>query len=157
MVLKGYVDDVLLDSYYEECKYGVEENIFNLSRIVDFLMLWNIVYVFFWDVVLDFVEDFEFVCLLVNFGWFLNLCIYDGFLLNSLDVLLNGVVCMWLGSFLFDVFLKEGFLLDRMFLGCFLILGINCDLLESMVIGVYMIFCLLLKVDGDFLVECFLG
>ncbi|QTN34847.1 FAD-dependent oxidoreductase [Cognatishimia activa] len=157
MVLKGQADDALLDSYHEERKYGAEENISNSSRTADFLTPRNTAHALFRDAVLDLVEDFEFARPLVNSGRLSNPCTYDGSSLNSPDALPNGPARTRPGSPLPDAPLEEGFLLDRMSSGCFSVLGINCDLPESIAIGADTISCLSLKADDGLLAERFLG
>lgn len=113
LVLDGFVFEILIDIYYEECVYGVDENILNLICLIDFIILKFKVSYMFCNVVLELVEYYVFLCLIVNFGWLLLLCIYDGLLLNGVDVLMGGFKCICVGSLCFDVLIEDGYLFDQ--------------------------------------------
>lgn len=121
-VIKGDAPVSLLDSYHEERKFAAAENIRNSSRTADFLTPRNTAHALFRDAVLDLVEEYDFARPLVNSGRLSTPCTYDGLSLNGVDALPNAPMRTRPGSPCCDAPLDDGFLLNHLKGGLYLLL-----------------------------------
>ena len=140
LVIKGFAQDALLDTYSEERVYGADENILNSTRATDFLTPKSEISKTFRNAVLELARDYEFARPLVNSGRLSVPCVYDGLSLNGADDL-DGPARTRVGAPCVDAPLANGYLLNRL-PGRFTLMAINTqapDLNEVDGIGIHIL------------------
>jgi 3-(3-hydroxy-phenyl)propionate hydroxylase len=125
-VLSGRAPETLLDSYDGERILAADENILNSSRSTDFITPKSEVSRLFRDAVLDLAGRLPFARSLVNSGRLSMPSIYDGSTLNGPDVA-EMPRRTRPGSPAADARTSEGWLLDRLGGGEFILLAMNVD------------------------------
>lgn len=148
LVIKGLADENLLDSYSSEREYGADENILNSTRATDFLTPKSAMSKRFRNAVLKLARHHEFAQPLVNSGRLSLPCVYDDLALNGPDEL-NGPARTRVGSACVDAELGNDVYLLSKLGDRFVLLGINCDLPESLVECGIEISCLKLSTTSD--------
>lgn len=126
LVIDGKAPETLPDSYDAERVHGADENILNSSRSTDLITPKSEISRVFRDAVLDLAEHYEFTRPLVNSGRLSVPCTYDGSPLNTPDALPLGPVRSRPGSPCSDAPVEDGFVLDQLRCGGFVVLGLNC-------------------------------
>ncbi len=132
LVMDGKAPETLLDSYDIERVHGADENIMNSSRSTDFITPKSDISRIFRDAVLDLAEHHDFARPLVNSGRLSVPCTYDGSPLNSADALPDGPMRTRPGSPCADAPVGDGFLLDHLQAGDFVLLGLNTDVPDTL-------------------------
>jgi 3-(3-hydroxy-phenyl)propionate hydroxylase len=158
-VLSGRAPESLLDSYDGERIPAADENILNSSRSTDFITPKSDVSRLFRNAVLDLAGRFPFARTLVNSGRLSVPCVYDGSPLNGPDVDIMPARTRP-GSPAVDAETSEGWLLDRLNGGEFILLAINADVPSSLEAGGTMVRTMRLDIhegQSDAMRERYLG
>lgn len=136
LVIDGKAPESLLDSYDAERAHGADENILNSSRSTDFITPKSEISRVFRDAVLDLAEHYDFPRPLVNSGRLSVPCTYDGSALNTPDALPEAPARSRPGSPCSDAPLGEGFLLDQLRCGGFVVLALNTEAQDVLAAGI---------------------
>lgn len=130
LIMDGKAPESLLDSYDIERIHGADENILNSSRSTDFITPKSEISRIFRDAVLDLSERYEATRPMVNSGRLSVPCTYDGSPLNGPDC--NDMPERTRpGSPMVDAPLPDGWLLDRLGCGLYLV-AIDTDAPEML-------------------------
>ncbi|MBD8893225.1 FAD-dependent oxidoreductase [Roseibium litorale] len=155
LVMDGKAPDSLLDTYDQERVYAADENILNSSRATDFITPKSEISRIFRDAVLDLSETESFARPLVNSGRLSVPAIYDGSPLNGPDVV-SLPARTRPGSPAVDAPLDGGWLMDQLG-GGFQLLGVGCEVPESLSVEGIEVRGLSLTVPGEALAARYLG